>query len=444
MFRRGAHAAVAFSLACAWASTAMAEPARPPGTERVSADALFRLAEAAEREGDLPTAEQAYRALTSDPDLERRTEARFRLALLLADRLGRVREGATLLRRILDDKPGAARVRLELARLHARLGNRSAAERELRAAEASGLPSEVERIVRFYRQSLNAEKSLGGSVEVAIAPDSNINRATRSDTLGTVIGDFEIDQGAKARSGVGLALRGQAYARVKLSGSAALLLRGNVGASLYRDSRFNDMITGIEAGPELRIGSDRLTLLGTSNWRWYGGHRYSRTLGGSAAWQHPLGPKAQLRIDAVVSVRDNFLNSLDEGLGYSGTVSLDRAITATTGGGVQLFHAREDARTPAYATTVNGASLYAYHELGRTTLVATAGYSRLKADAALALFPRRRIDDRFSASLAATFRSATLWGFAPLVRLRWERNRSTVELYDYRRRAVEVGVTTAF
>jgi tetratricopeptide (TPR) repeat protein len=422
----------------------MADPSSAPRTERISADALFRLAEVAEQQGDSPTAQQAYRALISDPDLERRTEARFRLALLLADRLDRVREGATLLRRILDDKPGAARVRLELARLQARLGNRAAAERELRAAEASGLPQEVERIVRFYRQSLNAEKSLGGSVEVAIAPDSNINRATRSDTLGTVIGDFEIDRAAKARSGVGLALRGQAYARAKLSGRAVLLLRGNVGANFYRDSRFNDVLTGIEVGPELRLASGRLTLLTASNWRWYGSKRYSRSVGGSAAWQHPLGPKAQLRVDATVSVRDNVLNPLDEGLGYNGAVSLDRAFSATTGGGVQLFHAHEDARTSAYATTVNGASLYAYHELSRTTLVATGSYSRLRAGAALALFPRRRIDNRFATSIAATFRSVTLWGFAPLVRLRWERNRSTVELYDYRRRAVEIGVTTAF
>lgn len=436
--------AIALSLGCAWATVAMAEPPSPSRTERISAEALFRLAEAAEQQGDLATSEQAYRALTSDPDLERRTEARFRLALLLADRLDRVREGATLLRRILDDKPRVARVRLELARLHARLGNRAAAERELRAAEASGLPTEVERIVRFYQQSLNAEKGLGGSVEVAIAPDSNINRATRSDTLGTVIGDFEIDQDAKARSGVGLALRGQAYVRATLSGSAALLLRGNIGASLYRNSRFNDVLTGVEAGPELRLGSDRLTLLGASNWRWYGNQRNSRNVGGSAALQHPLGSKAQLRVDVAITVRDNFLNPLDEGLGYSGAVSVDRAFSATTGGGIQLFHAREDARSPAYATTVNGASLYAYHELGRTTLVAAAGYNRLKADAALALFPRPRIDDRFSASIAATFRSLTLWGFTPLVRVRWERNSSTVELYDYRRRAIEIGVTTAF
>jgi outer membrane protein len=444
MTHPAAGAFIAVSLAQALPAAAAAEPLSLPRTERISAEAMFRLAEAAERQGDLIVAEQAYRALTSDADLERRTEARFRLALLLADRLGRVREGAVLLRRILDDKPGATRVRLELARLHAKLGDRGSAERELRAVEASGLPPDVERIVRFFRQSLNAEKSMGGSIEVALAPDSNINRATRSDTLGTVIGEFEIDRAVKARSGIGVTVRGQAYARVRLSDGAALLLRGNLAANLYGDAHLNDVRAGLEAGPELRSGSDRLTLLGSVAWQWHGNSLSSRSLGAAAAWQHALGPKAQLRLDAGVNLRDNLLNPLDEGWGYSGAATVDRAFSATFGGGVQLSHGRLKARSPAYATTLNGASIYAYKELGRTTLVASAGYTRLEADAALALFPRKRIDHRVSTSIAATLRSATIWGLAPLVRLRWDRNSSTVELYDYSRRAVELGVTTAF
>ena len=52
-----------------------------------------------------------------------------------------------------------------------------------------------------------------------MAPDSNINHATRSDTLGTVLGDFDIDQASKAKSGVGLSVRGQAYRRFAIGNS---------------------------------------------------------------------------------------------------------------------------------------------------------------------------------------------------------------------------------
>jgi hypothetical protein len=34
--------------------------------------------------------------------------------------------------------------------------------------------------------------------------------------------------------------------------------------------------------------------------------------------------------------------------------------------------------------------------------------------------------------------------FAPIVRLHYERNVSTVEIYDYRRLAADIGVTAAF
>ena len=104
-------------------------PASPPVAEsaadapvRLSPTQLFAFADAARDAGDFTTAETAYRALAGDPDIELRSEARFRLALMLADRMGRVRDAAVELRRILDDRPDAARVRLELARMDAMLG----------------------------------------------------------------------------------------------------------------------------------------------------------------------------------------------------------------------------------------------------------------------------------------------------------------------------------
>lgn len=225
-------------------------PAQQPSSVRrqLSASELFAFADAARDAGDFTTAEATYRALASNPDIELRSEARFRLAMMLADRMGKVREAAVELRAILDEKPQAARVRLELARLHAMLGNIGAAEREFRAAEAAGLPADVERMVRFYANALNERKSFGGSLEVALAPDSNINRATRSDTLGTVIGDFTLDEDAKARSGVGLSLRGQTYWREGLAPGTRLLVRFSTNADFYSETRFQRHFGGSAGG----------------------------------------------------------------------------------------------------------------------------------------------------------------------------------------------------
>ncbi|TCM34484.1 tetratricopeptide repeat protein [Novosphingobium sp. ST904] len=138
-------------------------PAAQPATHAgLSAAQVFALAEQARAEGDFATAETAYRALSQDRDLEVRTEARFRLGLMLGDDLKRYADAALEFRRILDDKPGAARVRLELARMQASLGNFGAARKELRAAQAAGLPTSVEQLVRFYTRALNARKRFGG------------------------------------------------------------------------------------------------------------------------------------------------------------------------------------------------------------------------------------------------------------------------------------------
>lgn len=405
---------------------------------------LFLYADAARDAGDFAAAETAYRALTANRDLELRTEARFRLAMMLADQQHKYREAAIELRQILDEKPKAARVRLELARMHAQLGNTGAAARELRAAEAAGLPPEVEQMVRFYANALNARKPFGGSLEVALAPDSNINRATKSDTLGTVIGDFTLDDAAKAHSGVGLSVRGQTYGRLPLGAKANLLARVSGSGDIYRDHGFDDYILGVQLGPELVSGADRIALSAGPSWRWYGTDPYSFTYGGNVSWQHPLGKRTQLRVDGGAARVDNKRNDLQDSTVWSLSAGLDRAFSARFGGGVQLYGTREAARDPGYATVSGGLGTYLFREFGKITAVLSLGYSHLEADERLALYPARRVDDRFTASLAATFRAIRVGSIAPLARIKWERNISTIELYDFARVAAEIGITTAF
>ncbi|MEM8724147.1 MAG: tetratricopeptide repeat protein, partial [Pseudomonadota bacterium] len=133
-------------------STALdqSERASPASSDSItlSPRQLFELASRLVVEERYDDAEQAYRALATNPDIEIRTEARFRHGMMLADRLQRFTEAAVLFRQILDEKPDAARVRIELARMQLLLGNLRSAEREFRAASAGGLPPEVEQLVR--------------------------------------------------------------------------------------------------------------------------------------------------------------------------------------------------------------------------------------------------------------------------------------------------------
>lgn len=433
------------ALALALASPVLAQAGQPAAQQlTVSPTQLFELAEAARAAGDFATAETAYRALAENPDPELRTEARFRLGLLLADSLGRPRDAAVEFRRILDEKPDAPRVRLELARMQALMGNLGAAEREFRAAQAGGLPPEVEKLVRFYANALSAEKPLGASIEVALAPDSNVNRATRADTLSTVIGDFTLSDDAKSSSGLGLALRGQAYYRTRFDARARLLVRLAGRANLYRRSQFDDQQVSLQVGPEYRLGADRLSVAGGIAQRWYGGADYSLTYGISGNWQHPLGSRAQLRLDAALNHVENRPNPLQSGEDYALSVGIDRAFSSRTGGGVQISAGRTAARDPGFSDVTLGVNTYLFREMGQTTLVGSLGYTRLEADARLLLYPRRRVDDRFTANLGATFRALRIGSLAPFARIGVEHNRSTVGIYHFTRVSGELGLGAAF
>lgn len=427
---------------------AIAQTAGPSsGADRgdsLSAAQLFAYADAARDSGDFQTAETAYRALAGNRDPQLRAEARFRLGMMLADQRHDYRAAAIEFRRILDEQPKSARVRLELARILALMGNVGAAEREFRAADAAGLPPEVQQMVRFYANALATRKPLGGNFEVAIVPDSNVNRATRSDTLGTVLGDFTLGRDTRERSGIGLTLRGQGYVRRPLAPGANVLVRVSGSADLYRYSQFDDFILAVQAGPELVSGKDRITLSAGPAWRWYGTQPYSVTLGGSANWQHPLGKRMLLRVDGGAGHVRNRRNALQDGASYALSAAVDRAFSARAGGGLQLSASRQDARDPGYGNVAAGISGYAFRELGRTTAVLGLGYQRLEADARLALYPKRRVDEQFSLTASATWRALQIKGFAPFTRLRLERNRSTIGLYDYKRAAAEFGITSAF
>ncbi len=207
------------------AASIVAEPtsARPylAAQQRVVATAadLFNLAERLASRGATEQAATILTALSDDPNVDVRNEAQFRHSKLL-ESSGDSTSAAVLLRRILDEKPRAAPVRLELAQLLDRLGDKGGAWRQIRAVQSAGLPPAVARLVDRYSEALRAQRPFGASFEIALAPDSNINRATRSDTLGTVLGDFKIDKASKARSGTGVSLNAQAYRRIGLSGGA--------------------------------------------------------------------------------------------------------------------------------------------------------------------------------------------------------------------------------
>jgi hypothetical protein len=434
----------AFSIAAAVALLA-ANPAQAEvRTIKATAAQMFDLAGQLVRSGKPSDADKVLELLSRDPDPQVRNEARFRRARMFKAS-GQLQPAALLLRRILDDKPDAAPVRIELAQLLDRMGDKDGAWRELRAAQAAGLPPAVARIVDRYSEAIRAQRPMGASFEFALAPDSNINHATRSDTLGTIFGDFDIDRKSKAKSGLGMSLRGQAFRRFGLGNSDTdLLARASVSGDLYRKSDFNDVVADVAIGPELHVGRNQLNIELGATQRWYGQKPFARSVRAGLGWVRPLGRRTQLRLNASASVTDNQFNDLQDGKAFQGRVGVERALSATTGVALNLALDRESLRDPGYSTTGWRAGIVAWKEIGRATLTASADFGRLDADERLLLFPDKRRDRYSRFSLATAFRQLTFKGFAPVTRFTFERNRSTIEFYDFKRTRTEIALVRAF
>ena len=427
------------------ASLTLAAAASPAiaATRSYSAAQMFAIAEKAGAAHDDATAAAIYRALEHDPHVDLRNEARFRHAQLL-ERQKKLTDAAVLLHAILDETPKAQPARLELAKVLAMMGHEGAAQRELRAAQAAGLPPQVARIVNQFAAALHAARPLGASIELGLAPSSNINRATSDATLNSTIGPLIPSHDAQAQSGVGLNLGGQINARVPVSAALALTARLSSQNTLYHITEFNDSTFAGDAGVALALSRSRLRLTLGPSYRLYGAHPFTRSVNAMAGWNHPLGQRGQIDLESDYSSVRYQTNRLQTGDVFTETASVERAFSARFGARLSFFGQRATAANPGYATASGGGGALVWREWGKTTVYANGSVSHLESDARLNLFPDRRKEWLYRAGVGATFRQIAVAGFSPLVRLNWERNRSSVDLYDYHRLAADLAITRAF
>jgi tetratricopeptide (TPR) repeat protein len=382
-------------------------------------------------------------ALAKDRHPDFRAEARVRIARLLARRGDQI--GALVwYRQLLDEKPDAAPARIEFAALLAQTGDIDGARRALRQLDIDALPPTVAAAVNRYVQALRSRKPWGGSFEIAMAPDSNINRATSATMLDTVIAPLNLSHDARQQSGIGVKESSQIYGRLDIGEDFTLVPRLSNQATLYRASQFNDISGSAQLGVEYRRRADRITPSAGVTWRWYGGSIYARTQSVNLDWLHPAGHRAQIDVNGSANRVRYASNRWQNGMIYSLAVTYERALSTRSGASIGLSANRQTADYAGYASVTGSASAVYWHDIGRTTLFATVSGSHLGADARLPLFPERRVDWYARGGAGIIWRRIEVAGFSPIVRLAYERNWSTVGIYDFHRVTTDIGITRSF
>ena len=194
-------------------------------------------------------------------------------------------EAINAFRKILINRPGLVRVRLELARAFFLKGEDGLSREHFERVLAGKPPPAVVSNVRRYLNVIRARRQWSAYFGFTLAPDTNINTASDEETIYlNIAGQLlpfvrEGDFGAK--SGVGALLWGGWEYQQPLSERLRLRMGADISRREYEEKRFDQTFISAHSGPRWLAGRNtEMSLLASANHRWVARERYSYDLGG--------------------------------------------------------------------------------------------------------------------------------------------------------------------
>lgn len=350
-----------------------------------------------------------------------------------------------MFRKILGGDPKLVRVRLELARTLFLEKKDEQADYHFRLAIAEHPPELAIRNIARFREAIRARRAWRFNLNLGIAPDTNVNSATSRETVDIFGLPFKLSDSARARSGVGLIAGGDASVRLWRSGKVPLYLATYGRMVHYGDPDFDDIYIGGEIGPEFQLSGGRLRTSATGFQRWYGGKQLNTGYGARLNYDKIIGGKTG--IEASLGLRrDDYANRSDlDSWNIEASLSANRPTSSSALGFGYVSLRRSIAHEPGYSNWSGRIGAGALKEIGwglRPQVSLEVG--RQVNDARLGLFGRSRRDWSLQASAGIYKRDWNLAGFAPSIKVSYNRNFSTIALYSQKRLRAELGITKAF
>ncbi|SDN50999.1 Protein of unknown function [Lutimaribacter pacificus] len=418
-----------------------------PRAAGAQAPDLISRAEAQVNAGNYGAAIAALEATGPLPD--RGAEQRRLWALAMAHAYaGRPRAALPFLEKLVSLAPGNASYRLELAAALDKAGQTDRARYHYDLTRGGRLPASLAQEVDRRIDRIDRARIWEGRFHLAFAPESNAARRTAAETI--VIGDlpFRLHPSSREQPAKGIEIGLGLAALPRLGDDLRLRLGGSLDARLYDGGAPDDIQARTELGL-LHFG-DRNRRLGgglTFGHRRIASEPYSTSRGVYLTWGQALDAKAltNLTVTLIREQTEYARRAVPEETRSLLAASLSRIVAPRLQLSLGLLLDRTDSAVASQAGTGRAVTMtarYAFRGGLLADLSVTVGdQDRDGPDSLLGIV---RSDRRQSVELRLTHRDWAVGGFAPVLELGIERQRSTNTLYSYDNKRALIGVTRRF
>ncbi len=375
-------------------------------------------------------------------------------------------------RNMLVREPNQVRIRLELGRALFSRGNCLqpptnlirhvlgddcwAAEQHFLRVISKDLPPQVLFNVRRFIQICRARKRASGSLTLALAPDTNVNTSTSAQTVNIFGLPFQLDDQARAKSGIGVVgsvggevQRPLPWLKLIPRSNALLRVGGSVFRREYSGGDFDDSNYGIYAGPRFVRRNGQYSILFQADRRAVNGRPYSRQYGlrvegiRMLGRQLAVGGSAEGSMQTAISVQGPVGGA---GLSWNGQSFLGYSLTP--GLNLRFMGGAGRENTDRFATRHSSrwvGAMASYDLPLGFSLTAAQQYFSTRFDQPNRLFsPDPPTTGLWFSRLAFHNRVIQIGGFSPSISIIREDRDSNLTLYTYRRFRVEGGFERVF
>ena len=362
-------------------------------------------------------------------------------------------EAIAVFREILVNRPDLVRVRLELARAFFFKGRDGLARRHFTLVLAGGVPPPVAANVGRFLNIMRVRKRWRGYFGAAVAPDSNLNAASDSETIYIDFGGqrlpFQRQGDFGAESGLGLSIWGGGEYQQPLSERLRLRLGGDMVQREYSGGDFDQFLLAAHVGPRWLAGPrTEISLLGVAHRQWLGGHPYIDETGVRLELDRRLAPRWWARGTLSARERDHQQDFLDGPLtdftlNLAWTAAPTLRVHFTVGyerDHATLVHYRNLARWLRVGTSLAlplGFTLGTSAQMRRTSYEGSGRVHQV-------LDGRQRLDRTRTFSISILNRAFTLFRFSPQLAFIHEVRATNAQALDYDRNRAELRFVRQF